>query len=58
MTVKELYELAKLSGCEDKEILVKYICNDDLYSFDSEPFSNTDVTMSKECGVEIHIIKL
>lgn len=58
MTIKELYELAKLRHCEDLPISIEYTCSDDWYSY-CEFLKETDIHFLQEDGeVVIDICKL
>ena len=43
MTIKELYELAKSHGMEDKPLRVSYSCSDEWYDFTNCPIGDADV---------------
>lgn len=43
MTIKELYELAKSKGMEDRQLRLSYNCPNDWYDLDNCPIDNEDI---------------
>ena len=54
MTIKQLYEMAKIAGKEDAPVRIDYACKDDWYDYSGD-ISESDITFSNR-GIIISII--
>lgn len=54
ITIKKLYEMAKVVGKEDAPVFIDYACKDDWYDYSGD-ISESDITFSNK-GITISII--
>ena len=54
MTIKQLYEMAKIAEKEDAPIILDYICGDCWYDYSGD-ISKSDVTFSDK-GIIISVV--
>lgn len=54
MTIKELYELAKSHGMENRQLRVSYSCSDDWYDLNAREVDSEDVVFHDQF-TEIYI---